>query len=194
MEHAISHLLEMAATAAGGPADLHGAQVGVASIVAAVTWAHVRNRIAIGGLEHDFRLPDPDVTAKRIHAAFAHLDPTGAMAAECLADYTHKMRLLASGADPLATLRAGWEDSDAAIGRLLTDPATLARGLRSAGLPVRFAELLGTAAGEAARWAVAHCALQRQRFGVADLAMLIGAWEPDDIDAVMAAADSAASA
>ena len=45
-----------------------------------------------------------------------------------------------------------------------------------------------------ARWAVANCALQRRRFGVADLAMLIGAWEADDVDAVLAAARAAAAA
>jgi hypothetical protein len=32
---------------------------------------------------------------------------------------------------------------------------------------------------------VANCALQRQRFGVADLAMLLGAWQDADVDAVL---------
>ena len=137
MEHAVSHLLEMAATATGGTqaeANLHGEQVGVASITAAATWAHVRERIAAGGLDQAARLPDPDVVSARISAAFARLDPSGAMAAECLADYAVKIRLLSSGADPLATLRATWADCDAAIGRLLTDPAT-ARGRAALGRP-----------------------------------------------------------
>jgi len=197
MEHAVSHLLEMAATATSGtstPASLHGEQVGVASITAAATWAHVRERITAGGLDQAARLPDPDAVSARISAAFARLDPSGAMAAECLADYAVKVRLLSSGADPLATLRATWADCDAAIGRLLTDPGELAAGLRSAGLPVRFADLPGPVDDDEARWAVANCALQRRRFGVADLAMLMGAWEADDVDAVLAAAETAAGA
>ncbi len=117
MEHAISHLLEMAATATGGPASPHGTQVGVASITAAATWAHVRDRIAGGALDRPPRLPDPDRAADRITAAFAHLDPTGAMAAECLADYASKLRLLAR-ADPLAALRAAWPDHEAVLGSL----------------------------------------------------------------------------
>jgi glycerol-1-phosphate dehydrogenase [NAD(P)+] len=198
MEHAVSHLLEMAATATGGTSapgrgpSLHGEQVGVASIVAAATWAHVRERVAEGGLERAARLPDPDVTRERIGAALASLDPTGAMAAECLADYAAKIRLLASAGDPLVALRACWADCDAALGRLLTSPAELAAGLASAGLPVRFGDLPQPADDELARWAVANCALQRRRFGVADLAMLMGVWEDEDVAGVLAAAEMAA--
>jgi glycerol-1-phosphate dehydrogenase [NAD(P)+] len=195
MEHAVSHLLEMAATATGAPASLHGEQVGVASIVAAATWAHVLERVADGGLGKSrgpARLPDPDVTADRIGAAFSSLDPTGAMAAECLADYTAKIRLLASAGDPLAALRACWADCEAALGRLLAGPAELAAGLASAGLPVRFGDLPHPVDDELARWAVANCALQRRRFGVADLAMLMGAWEDEDVASVLAAAGAAA--
>ncbi len=193
MEHAISHLLEMAATATGGPASPHGTQVGVASITAAATWAHVRDRIAGGALGLPPRLPDPDRAADRITAAFAHLDPTGAMAAECLADYTSKLRALAR-ADPLAALRAAWPEHEAVLGSLLAAPQTLAAGLRSAGLPVRYGDLPAPVDDATARWAVANCARQRRRFGVADLAMLLGAWEDDDIDAVLAGAAAAAAA
>jgi len=192
MEHAVSHLLEMAATATGAPASLHGEQVGVASIVAAATWAHVRGRIAAGALDVDARLPDPDIMGERIGAAFGSLDPTGAMAAECLADYAAKIRLLAAADDPLAPLRACWADCDAALGRLLTGPADLAAGLASAGLPVRFGDLPEPIDDVLARWAVANCALQRRRFGVADLAVLMGAWEDEDVAGVLAAAETAA--
>jgi glycerol-1-phosphate dehydrogenase [NAD(P)+] len=198
MEHAVSHLLEMAATATGGTsthASLHGEQVGVASIVAAATWAHVRERVAAGALGQGrgpARLPDPDVVREQIGAAFGRLDPSGAMAAECLADYAAKIRLLASAGDPLATLRACWEQCDAALGRLLTSPAELGAGLAAAGLPVRFGDLPDPVGDELARWAVANCALQRRRFGVADLAMLIGAWEDEDVAGVLEAAETAA--
>lgn len=191
MEHAVSHLLEMAATATGGPASLHGEQVGAASVIAAATWAHVRERIAAGGLGRPALLPDPDAAEQRIRAAFARLDPSGAMAAECFADYAAKARLLAAGPDPLAALRAEWDDAGDVIASMLAAPADLAAGLRAAGLPARLADLPEPADREQARWAVANCALQRRRFGVADLAMLLGAWEPDDIDAVLDAADRA---
>ncbi len=207
MEHAISHLLEMAAGAPGAgrggpggpgtrgvpgrpslPGNAHGELVGVASVIAAATWEHLLRRIAAGALGRPARLPEPGLAAERIAAAFSSLDPSGNMAAECLADYTAKLRLLAGRPDPLAALRARWPAHGAALGDLLAGPGTIAAGLRRAGLPATFAELPVPVDDRTARWAVANCALQRRRFGAADLAMLLGAWTDDDVDAVLAAA------
>jgi glycerol-1-phosphate dehydrogenase [NAD(P)+] len=206
MEHAVSHLLEMRATASDGISSpgsggrdsrghsLHGEQVGVASVVAAAAWVHVRERVAAGWLDRTARLPDPDLMADRIEAAFGGLDPTGAMAAECLTDYAAKIRLLAASGDPLETLRTRWAECDTELGRLLIGPADLAAGLVSAGLPARFGDLPEPVGAGVARWAVANCPLQRRRFGAADLAMLMGAWEEEDVAAVLAAAESAVPA
>jgi glycerol-1-phosphate dehydrogenase [NAD(P)+] len=188
MEHAISHLLEMAATARGEPASFHGTQVGVATIVAARTWAHVLRRVADGGLDRPARLPEPDAVRDRIGQAFAAVDPDGAMAAECFSGYATKLQRLGPGGDsggPLASLRTSWAAHREVLGGLLIEPATLASGLRAAGLPTRFADLPEPVDDETVRWAVTNCALQRQRFGVADLAMLLGAWDDADVAAVL---------
>jgi glycerol-1-phosphate dehydrogenase [NAD(P)+] len=185
MEHAVSHLLEMAATARGRRGNFHGTQVGVAAVVAARTWARVLQRIDNGALDRPAALPDPDAVRCRIDRAFAGVDPSGAMAGECFADYARKLTRLAASGDPLAVLRASWARHRAVLDDLLTDPGTLTGALASAGLPGRFAGLAEPVDEAAARWAVANCPLQRQRFGVADLAMLIGAWEDEDIDAVL---------
>jgi glycerol-1-phosphate dehydrogenase [NAD(P)+] len=185
MEHAVSHLLEMAATARGQRGSFHGTQVGVAAVVAARTWARVLDRIDDGALNRPAALPDPGAVRVRIERAFADVDPGGAMAAECFADYARKLTRLSAGGDPLAVLRASWSKYRAVLDDLLTDPATLAGALASAGLPARFADLPEPVDAATARWAVANSPLQRQRFGVADLAMLIGAWEEADIEAVL---------
>ncbi|HUA31629.1 MAG TPA: iron-containing alcohol dehydrogenase [Streptosporangiaceae bacterium] len=185
MEHAVSHLLEMTATARGERGNYHGTQVGVAAVVAARTWARVLERIDDGVLDRPAALPDPDAARRRIDRAFAGVDPSGAMAGECFADYARKLTRLAAGGDPLAVLRASWPRHRAMLDDLLSDPGTLTGALASAGLPARFADLAEPVDEATARWAVANCPLQRQRFGVADLAMLIGAWEDDDIDAVL---------
>jgi glycerol-1-phosphate dehydrogenase [NAD(P)+] len=187
MEHMISHLLEMAAGARGQASSYHGTQVGVATLVAAATWAHVRRAIDGGALGRPAVLPDPDQARDRITAAFKDLDETGAMAAECFADYSTKLRALAAG-DPLARLRDGWERHDAALGAVLGEPAVLAAALRAAGLPDRFAALPEPVDDALARWAVASSPLQRARFSVTDLAMLLGCWEDADVDEVLAAA------
>ena len=189
MEHAVSHLLEMVATARGEPASFHGTQVGVASIVAARTWAHVLRRIADGGLDRPAALPDPGAVAGRIGSAFAAVDPSGAMAAECFADYARKLRRLGSWGDPgdpLAALRASWKAHHEVLDDILIDPAALIGALRAAGLPVQFCDLAEPVDDETARWAVSNCPLMRQRFGVADLAMLLGAWEDTDVEEMLA--------
>jgi glycerol-1-phosphate dehydrogenase [NAD(P)+] len=186
MEHAVSHLLEMAANARGQRASFHGTQVGVASVVAAATWAHLRRRIGAGALGKPARIPDPDQARDRIREAFKGIDSTGLMAAECFADYASKLRPLIGDSAPLARLRASWDSHEAVLDDTLIEPGELASGLRSAGLPASFGELPEPVSDEDARWAVASCPLLRQRFGVADLAMLLGAWEEDDIDEVLA--------
>ena len=185
MEHAVSHLLEMAADALGQPASLHGTQVGLASILAAATWQHVRDRIADHGLAGPARLPDPDEALGWITRAFAELDPSGAMAAECFAGYAVKLRRLTATGDPLAALRATWQQHEAILGELLTGPAEVRAALAAAALPVTFSGLAGPVSPDTARWAVSACALQRQRIGVVDLAMLLGAWQDEDIDEVL---------
>jgi glycerol-1-phosphate dehydrogenase [NAD(P)+] len=194
MEHAISHLLEMAAGARGDAGSFHGTQVGVGSVVAAATWAHVRGRIAAGALGRPAQLPDPDRAAERITAAFAAIDPTGAMAAECFADYSRKLSRLAAAGDPLDDLRKSWPEHEAALDSLLASPDQIAAGLTAAGLPATFGGLPEQVSDSDARWAVATCHLMRHRLGVADLAVLIGAWTDDDIDQVLADATRAGGA
>lgn len=189
MEHAISHLLEMAADARGEPGSLHGAQVGVSSIVAAATWELVRGRIREHGFDQTIRLPDPDQARDQIERAFAWLDPTGAMAQECFGAYAVKLQGLSAGGGRLSRLRDGWPAHDAVLGGLLAEPADIRMTLTNAALPVRFAQLDGPVSDQTARWAVAACALQRRRVGVADLAMLLGAWRDDDIDQILGDAD-----
>jgi len=192
LEHAVSHLLEMAADARGEAASFHGTQVGVGTVVAAATWAHVRRAIAGGALERAARLPDPDAARDRITRSFAVIDPSGAMAAECFADYARKLSALASAGDPLAGLRRSWAEHETVLDSLLTGPGEVATALRSAGLPARFGELPEPVSDAAARWAVTSCPLMRQRLSVADLAVLLGCWEAADIDEVLAAAAAAA--
>ncbi len=186
MEHAVSHLLEMAGDARGERGSFHGTQVGVASVLAAATWQHVRDRIAEHGLDRPVCLPGPDEARDRIQQSFAWLDPSGAMAAECFAGYAVKLRMFAAAADPLAGLRASWQQHEAAIAALLAVPADILATLATAGLPVTFGQLAQPVSTETAHWATASCALQRQRVGVADLAMLLDAWHDDDIDRVLA--------
>jgi glycerol-1-phosphate dehydrogenase [NAD(P)+] len=185
MEHTCSHLIEMTDHGAGA---LHGAQVGVLSVFAACLWQRVREAIRGGALAR-LRFPDADSMEARVTAAFAATDPTGAMAAECWRDYRRKLERHHAGADQVARLVEGWPRFDAEVERLLAPPERLSHALAAAGAPTRLSAL--GIEPERSRWALANCHLMRDRFTIADLAFLLGLWDPDGVDVVVELAERA---
>jgi glycerol-1-phosphate dehydrogenase [NAD(P)+] len=180
MEHTVSHLLEMADH--DGAAPLHGAKVGVLSVLAALLWEHVRTAGRAGALER-LRFPATEEMERRVHSAFSRLDPSGGVAGECWSDYALKLQRWHDSAGSIRTLPARWSAIDARLDELLAPPQRLIGALRAAGAPTRLSEL--GVDGTAARWALANCHLMRDRFTVADLAFLMGLWEADDVDRLL---------
>ncbi|HET7026368.1 MAG TPA: iron-containing alcohol dehydrogenase [Candidatus Limnocylindrales bacterium] len=167
-EHTIGHLLDMAAAAHGTTTGLHGSQVGVAAIVAAVVWRRVLatldpERLAAAA-------PPADAVHARIDRSFGPLDASGAMAAECWADCERK---LARWQSSFAVRRAAaddWPSLRAELEALVADPSRIAETLRAAGAPTRFSELDPPVEAVTARWSVSSAHLMRERFTVLDLA------------------------
>jgi glycerol-1-phosphate dehydrogenase [NAD(P)+] len=180
MEHTVSHLLEMTESE---DATLHGAKVGVLSAFGACLWEVVRHAAAHGGLAV-LRFPDEAEMEARVTEAFAAVDPTGAMAAECWSDYRRKLARWHAARPRLETLADRWPWFDADVSRLLAAPERLVSALQRAQAPVRLSDL--GIDPERGRWALAHCHLMRDRFTIADLAFFMGRWEPADVDALIA--------
>jgi glycerol-1-phosphate dehydrogenase [NAD(P)+] len=186
MEHTVSHMLEMAAERRGWDTPLHGAKVGVATVVAALTWRHVRRRVAERGMT--LRFPAEAEMEERVRAAFDPLDPSGAMGEECWSAYRAKLARWHERRERAEGFASNWDGHEGRIDALGVDPARLVEAMRTAGAPVRFGELDPAIDGETARWALANCHLMRDRFTIADLACFAGAWEAEDVDAVLAEA------
>ena len=120
---------------------------------------------------------------ERISTAFASLDPSGEMAAECWRLYSRK---LSRWAGLRARLQSTvWPDVASSITDLLIEPARLAASLAGAGAPVRFSQLDPPLDRDLARWALAHCHLMRDRFTVADVAFLAGMWDEAAVDSLL---------
>jgi glycerol-1-phosphate dehydrogenase [NAD(P)+] len=185
MEHTVSHLIEMAQEP-GEAGALHGAKVGVLSVLAAMLWGRVRTLVREGGLAA-VRFPDAAELRPHVLGAFAELDPTGRTGQECWRAYSLKLDRWHESRDRLAALPEQWPEFDSELEGLLTEPARLVEALRAAGAPVRLREL-GISA-DTARWALAHCHLMRDRFTVADFAFFLGAWERADVDRLLSDAD-----
>jgi glycerol-1-phosphate dehydrogenase [NAD(P)+] len=184
-EHLISHLLDMAAVAGGGSAGLHGAQVGVAAVIAACVWERILDRIDPADI--DTPPPSSEVAEELVEKAFAGIDPGGAMARECWGDYQRK--LAAWNEVDRYALVSEWASLRHELAAMVRSPELIVAALIEAGAATRFSLLTPPVDGELARWAVASCHLMRDRFSVVDLAFLSGNWTADDVDSVLERAD-----
>lgn len=183
MEHTASHLIEMTE----GHGALHGAQVGVLSVIAACLWQVVREAIRAGALK-ELRFPTTAQMAATVTAAFSQADPSGVMAAECWSDYRLKLERHSANATELADLVNGWPELDAELDELLAPPQRLAQALIDSGAPTHLHEL--GIEPERARWALMNCHLMRDRFTVADLAYLLWLWDDEGVERVVQLAES----
>jgi len=194
VEHLVSHMLDQHHTQHHLPMGLHGAQVGVASVVSAAAWEMLFDRLAV---EAPPAVEDADQRADRARAdidqAFGPLDPTGAIAAECWQDYSAKLRKVDSRRHTIAQLLAQWAGHEPELRELVTPSVEIATGLRRAGAAVTFGDLSPSVSPELARWALSNCALMRNRFTVVDLLTLVGWWRDADVDEVLERAAHAVS-
>ena len=189
VEHVVSHMLDMYASAHDLPTGLHGAQVGVATQVASAAWDLLRRKLGEG--EAALHFPAATDLEHQVKEAFQICDPTGGRGEECWSDYGRK--LAAWNADP-ARIRSIFADlvSDGvAIAAAVPSPSSLSAGLRAAGSPSTPGDLLEWVTPEIWRWAVANCHFMRDRFTVVDLLFLLGWWTAADIDSVIAHAITA---
>jgi glycerol-1-phosphate dehydrogenase [NAD(P)+] len=183
LEHTVSHLLEMRADANGEPSASHGSRVGVASVVAALVWRRVSDRLVSGSVT---LLETNVATRERVLVAFADLDESGATARECWRLYERKASWIRAHLRDLQRLVDEWSDHADAIDQLLLPVDVLVTSLRDAQAPVRFDQLDPPPTNGEVVWALRNAHLLRDRFGVLDLADLMGAWTLDDVLAVLA--------
>ena len=181
-EHLLSHLLDMAAGIAGRPLALHGAQVGVASVLAATVWQDTLERLDPVRLTLDAAYPDPALVEARVRAAFDPLDPSGRMADECWRDVARKLDRWRAGRAGVAMMVGDWDAHRRALAALVAAPATLSAALHAAGAAAQVGELDPPADPDVVRWALRALPLMRDRFTVADLRFFAGDWDDRTVD------------
>ncbi len=178
-EHAVSHLLDMAA---GRDHGLHGAQVGVAAVVAAGLWEVALDRL---DLDTDFSIPDDRVLAEGLTSALSRLGTD--TVDECWSDYRVKpehWRNSPPGRRSLAAI-AGQ------AGEWLGSASEMSAVLAAAGAPTRFSDLDPPVDPETAGWAVLNAHLLRSRFTILDLVTFTGGDVGQVVDDALAMAREA---
>ena len=186
-EHLVSHLLDMRAAAAGRETALHGAQVGVASVLAATIWHDTLDTFDPEALLGSGVADDPAAVERRVREAFAPLDPTGRMADECWRDVERKIGRWSSKGPEIRAFAAEWDRHRSALRELVAPPDRLREALRAAGAPSTIGELEPPATESVVRWALAALPLMRDRFTVADLRFFASAWDQDTVERLLEA-------
>lgn len=178
VEHVISHMLDLHHAAKHQPIGLHGAQVGVATLIAAKLWRRAidTDLIASGSLKK----PDVPDHKVRVEKAFASLGQN--VAAECWHDCQRKLALIESNWTSISELVANWKQLSTEFGSMVQLPDTLRPALVASGAPATFGDLNPSISPQLARWAMANCHLMRNRFNLVDLLDLLGLWNDELID------------
>lgn len=194
VEHLFSHMLDQYHGEHGLPMGLHGAQVGVGSVIAASAWELLFERLDGGAPALSEKALDRDDARRRVLAAFERVDPSLRVAEECWKDYSAKLAAIEANWERVQALLAGWSSHREELRGLVRPAASIARALRDAGSAATPADLDPRVDSDLARWAVANCALMRNRFTVVDLLGLLGWWTRADVDEVLERASRAVPA
>lgn len=194
MEHLVSHMLDMVNGELHAPTGLHGAQVGVGSVIRAAAWEEFRDRVARDGLPVARLFQDPASAEPALRDAFAWLDPKGRIGGECWSRYRAKLDLWHAARPQVEAAFADWGALTAEHDRLCFGAGAIARYLHRAGAPMRFADLEPAPSVERIHWVTGNCQFMRERFTVADLLLLAGWWTDADVARVLDRAEAACAA
>lgn len=191
MEHLISHMLDMHRAERGEPIGLHGAQVGVASVIAAAAWEVFCERMADAPPDLDGLFADEAVWKGRVEAAFAEVDGSGRVGAECWKHYRQKLANWHRHRAAATAFFDGWPANRDARNALVLRSETIAACLHRARAPKRPCDLEPAPTPDLLRWTVANCQFMRERFTVADLLTFAGWWDREGVTHVLDRAEKA---
>ena len=191
VEHLISHMLDLRAAELALPTGLHGEQVGVGSVIAAAAWEMLAERLERDPAARvELRMIEQASARERVQRAFDAVEPSGRISAECWRDYGRKLDAVTAQRDRIDAFISDWLMHRTVLQELVRPSVTIARGLQAAGASTTMRDLAGIDP-QTAHWAVANCALMRNRFTVVDLLTILGWWETADVDEVLARATAA---
>ena len=167
-EHHYSHYWEMQLLQEGRPAILHGAKVGVATVLVARLYDQIKKltREEVADLLEDSYLPSKEAEIARIQAAY------GRMAPSIVADQLPFLNLTEEKYSALkARILAHWTEI-LAIAAQVPSGQEISRNLQEVGGPTRVSELGLTAEEQAKAEQYGH--YLRQRFTIRKLVRVLG--------------------
>ena len=167
-EHVLSHFLDLTAAHDGREPALHGAQVGVGTLISGRAYAAMRGELDPAALLNDI---DPDAYRQKVREAFGAYDPSGAMLAELWRDLEKKLTRWNSAHNERARFVEQWRagEIDAMLAERVRPAGDIEKALNRAGCVRRFADLAPPVSDPTALAAVRFAHLVRSRLTLGDL-------------------------
>ena len=194
MEHLISHMLDMHSAESGTATGLHGAQVGVASVISAAAWEVFCERMGETPLDPARLFEDIDACEHRVKTAFNALDRSGRIGVQCWTHYRQKLVKWRDNRKAVAAFFDNWPANRDQRNALALSSHAIAAYLHQARAPMRASDLEPALPPDLLRWAVANCQFMRERFTIADLLTFAGWWDDAAVTRVLQRVESACAA
>lgn len=175
-EHVMSHILDLLAEQAGQPLAQHGAQVALASVLAAETYRRFLDEFEPNEITPAQCYPSPAAMRARIDSAFAAVDPSGRAGAECWADYQIKLAAWHAHQAEFEAVLRDWPAVRAELAQDARPPERLAQILRAINGPLTFAELVPPASEPQVKFAFLNAPLMRKRLTLGDVLLFVN-WD-----------------
>lgn len=177
-EHSISHLLDLLAEHTGRPVAQHGTQVILLTVLTTEAYRRFLAEFEPAAVNLAECYPTAAQMQARIQAAFGTIDPSGRLAAECWAAYSHKLEAWHAHRPRFEAFLSNWPAVKAELQRLARPPARLIQVLRAIDAPLHFDELTPPLPAEEIRFAFGQASFIRQRFTLGDLLIFLN-WDLD---------------
>src|SRR5829696_8239351 len=136
-EHLVSHLIDMDAEQSGRPAAFHGAQVAVSALPVAAAWEVFLAEFDPSAPDLDHLFPDEAGMEPMVRGAFAGIDPSGGVGAECWSDYATKLAHWRSSRERMVTFFGEWPEHRARMEEMVLSTWQLGGALGRAGARIR---------------------------------------------------------
>jgi glycerol-1-phosphate dehydrogenase [NAD(P)+] len=177
-EHVISHVLDLIAERTPRPLAQHGTQVALATLLTTSAYQVFLEEFEPSEVALEKCYPREAEMKARIESAFAPLDPTGRVAAECWADYKIKLEAWHAQRPNFEEALQNWPEIRRHLLALAQPPEATGRILEAVSSPMSFAQLQPAPAESDIRFAFTHAPLIRHRFTLGDLFIFLD-WNQD---------------
>jgi glycerol-1-phosphate dehydrogenase [NAD(P)+] len=179
-EHVISHVLDLVAEKKERPLAQHGTQVALATLLTTAAYQVFLNEFEPAEVNLEKCYPTEAQMNARIEAAFAPLDPTGRVAAECWSDYKVKLEAWHAHRPNFEEALRNWPDMQTHLRSLVKPPELTSRILRAIASPVHFEGLTPSPSAAEVQFAFRSAPLIRHRFTLGDLLLFLH-WDQETL-------------